>query len=102
MNLTKKLLTASITAIALTGCMGPSDYDPALTSTPAEMYKDGCQSCHGEKGEGKFGMILKIADTEASISDISNKIEKGGHVMSSFPKIEAPQRLLLATYIKTF
>ncbi len=47
-------------------------------------------------------MILKIADTEASISDISNKIEKGGHVMSSFPKIEAPQRLLLATYIKTF
>lgn len=102
MNLIEKLLTASITAIALTGCMGPSDYDPALTSTPAEIYTDGCQSCHGKGGEGKFGLILKLADTEASITEIAEKIEKGGHIMSSFPEIEAPQRLLLATYIKTF
>ncbi|MES9937658.1 MAG: cytochrome c [Sedimenticola sp.] len=100
----KKIISlfAAVTAVAaLTGCMGASDFDPALTMTPAEMYASGCQSCHGAMGEGKFGFLLKIAGTESSIGEISEKIEKGGHVMPGFPYIETPQRLLLATYVKT-
>ncbi|MES9845472.1 MAG: cytochrome c [Candidatus Sedimenticola sp. PURPLELP] len=97
----KTILAASAALVALTGCMGASDFDPAMTMTPAEMYASGCQSCHGAMGEGKFGFLLSISGTEASITDIAEKIEKGGHVMPGFPYIEAPQRLLLATYIKT-
>lgn len=94
------IIASAAALIALTGC-GASDFDPAMTMTPAEMYASGCQSCHGPMGEGKFGFLFKIADTEASISEISEKIHKGGHVMPGFPYIDAPQRLLLATYIKT-
>lgn len=101
MYLIRNIIFASITAATLTGCLGPSEYDPALTATPSDMFIEGCQSCHGEKGEGKFGMILKLAGTEATISDIANKMENGGQIMPAFPGVETPQRMILAAYVKT-
>lgn len=100
MNKTVKLISASPLLLALTGCFGPSDYDPSLTATPDQIYTEACQSCHGEKGEGKFGFLLKITDSDHSIAEIADKIEQGGIVMPGFPKMEAPQRLLVATYLK--
>ncbi|MBL3526288.1 MAG: cytochrome c [gamma proteobacterium endosymbiont of Lamellibrachia anaximandri] len=100
MNTTTKLLAPLAAATLLTGC-GASEYSPSITTTPAEMFANGCQSCHGEKGTGKFGLLLRLAGSEESIEHIASKIEKGGMVMSSFPGINAAQRLALATYVKT-
>ncbi|QYZ65720.1 MAG: cytochrome C [Gammaproteobacteria bacterium (ex Lamellibrachia satsuma)] len=100
MNKTIKFLGTLTAAALLTGC-GASEYSPSITTTPAEMFADGCQSCHGEKGTGKFGLLLRLAGSDESIEHIAAKIEKGGMVMSSFPGINTAQRLALATYIKT-
>ncbi|RDH85576.1 MAG: cytochrome C [endosymbiont of Escarpia spicata] len=100
MNTTTKLLAPLAAAALLTGC-GASEYSPSITTTPAEMFADGCQSCHGEKGTGKFGLLLRIAGSDEPIEEILEKIEKGGTVMPSFPGINTAQRLALATYIKT-
>lgn len=95
-----KVAAATVLLTGLSAC-GNSDYDPAITATPGEMFKDACSSCHGSVGEGKLGFLLKIQGTEASLEEVADKIELGGHVMPAFPGIDAPQRLLLSTYVKT-
>ena len=98
----KYLILAALGAmlLGLNAC-GVSDYDPSITATPGDMFSEACASCHGDEGEGKLGFLLKIQDTKASLADINNKIELGGYVMPAFPGIDAPQRLMLSTYVKT-
>jgi mono/diheme cytochrome c family protein len=95
-----KILALPLLAAALTGC-GSNEYTPAITSSPEKIYIEACQSCHGERGEGKFGVLLSIAGTDASIEKISTHIVEGGPVMPAFPNISQPQALLVAAWIKT-
>ncbi|EGW55612.1 c-type cytochrome [Candidatus Endoriftia persephone] len=90
----------AVMAGALAGCGGANDYKPVAGSAPEQIFAEACASCHGEKGSGKFGFLLKIAGSDHEVAEIAGKIAEGGMVMPSFPEIGEAERAALATYIK--
>ena len=73
------VLTCLVALIALSGCGDKPKSDVAKYKySPAEVYKQTCSHCHGEKGEGlaekKAPAINKqtIQELEMSLFDIKN------------------------------
>ena len=100
MNRTTYLAGASLLALALTGCSDTNDFKPVTGMDGMDIYANACASCHGDGGSGKFGILLKLAGTEASSEAIAEKIIKGGHLMPAFPNITQQEAKGIAAYIK--
>ena len=95
-----RLFAASILAVTLSGCGGPSDFTPTEGMSAADIYASACQACHGENGGGKFGFLFKIAGTEASLEQVAATLKEGGSIMPSFPNMSDEDRMTMAAYIK--
>lgn len=100
MNKSIQIILLATLATGLTGCIGPDDYTPEEGMSPAEIFSATCQTCHGIKGEGKFGFLFGIAGSEKSMQDIAKKIGEGSMLMPSFPNISAENKLSIAAYVK--
>lgn len=100
MKKTAQILSLTTLTACLTGCMGPNDFTPGDGMSPAEVFSSTCQTCHGEKGAGKFGFLFGIAGTDKSMQEIATKIGEGSKLMPSFPNISDEDRLSIAAYVK--
>jgi hypothetical protein len=100
MTKTTNLLAIPTLAIMLTGCGGPNEFTPSPGMSPADIFSSACQECHGEKGSGKFGFLLKIAGSD-EVEEMNDKIKNGGHIMPSFPNIGDADRAALVDYVKS-
>nr|CRH06879.1 putative Cytochrome c, class I [Candidatus Magnetococcus massalia] len=87
-------------AALLTGCGGSNEYKPQAGATAETIYAEACASCHGDKGAGKLGPILRIAGSDADPAATSAKIAGGGHIMPGFPNISEQDRMAVAVYLK--
>jgi cytochrome c551 len=101
MKKTTYLAGIYLTLTLLTGCSKSNDFTPTSGMDGMDIYTSTCASCHGEKGGGKLGFLLKLAGSEASTEEIVGMIQKGGHIMPAFPNISAQQAELIAAYIKS-
>ncbi|MEW8505936.1 MAG: cytochrome c [Candidatus Thiodiazotropha sp.] len=90
-------LLASLVA----GCSDSNEFKPLAGMDALDIYANACASCHGENGSGKFGVMLKLAGSNASLDEIVGKIRNGGHIMPAFPNIDTDQAKLVAGYIKS-
>ncbi|WP_085446197.1 c-type cytochrome [Magnetofaba australis] len=84
----------------LTACGGANDFTPTQSATAQEIFAQTCAGCHGDKGQGKMGFLLKIAGDDDDAEAIALKIAKGGAIMPSFPNIPEKQRVAVAEYVK--
>jgi mono/diheme cytochrome c family protein len=100
MHKTTTIMGACLLAASLAGCSGSNDFKPTEGMGASELFKQACSTCHGENGNGKFGFLLKIADSEAPLQEIVDKIHNGGHVMPAFPNISEADALAVAGYLK--
>jgi mono/diheme cytochrome c family protein len=100
MNKTTYLSAISLLALSLSGCSDSNDFTPAEGMDGLDIFANACASCHGEKGQGKFGFLLKLAGTDGSSEEISKKIIHGGKLMPAFPNINQQQAKEVATYLK--
>ncbi|MEG3641129.1 c-type cytochrome [Magnetococcus sp. PR-3] len=87
--------------ILLSGCGGNNDYTPAAGSSPDTIFAEACASCHGDKGAGKLGFLLKVAGSDAEPAAIAGHIQSGGPVMPAFPNINEADRVAIAAYLKS-
>ena len=101
MHKTTRLFAIPALALILSGCGGPNAFTPSEGMSSLEIFDAACQSCHGEKGTGKFGLILKLAGSDDPVEEINDKIKNGGHLMPSFPNIGDADRTALAGYVKS-
>ncbi len=97
---TNRLLAIATLAAALSGCGGPSDFKPTEGMSVADIYAGACQACHGENGAGKFGFLLKVAQSDKSQEEIAALLKEGGHIMPSFPNMSDDERLTMAAFVK--
>lgn len=100
MKKTTYIAGACLSLSLLTGC-SENNFTPVSGMDGMDIYANACASCHGENGAGKFGFLLKLADSEASNEKIVGMIRKGGHIMPAFPNIDDQQAGLVADYIKS-
>ena len=96
----KKVMLLGATALVLTGCGGANDFAPSAGMNGAEIYHEACASCHGDRGQGKFLGLLKVAGSDHPLSEAADKIRDGGPVMPSFPNIGDADRMAVAEYLK--
>ena len=97
-----RLLTltgAVATALLLAGC-GPNDYAPQTGSSAADIFAKACASCHGDDGNGKMGMLLKVKGIDMTEAEIVDKITNGSSLMPAFPNIGDAEKAALAQYLK--
>jgi mono/diheme cytochrome c family protein len=94
------IYASALLTLLLTGCSETNEFTPTEGMSAADIFSSTCQSCHGEKGAGKFGFILAIAGSDDSLQEIAAKIHEGGSIMPAFPNISDSDRLAIATYIK--
>ena len=100
MKKTTQMTAIPMLATVLAGCGGPNEYRPAEGMSAADIFSNACSACHGEKGNGKLGFLLRIAGTESSAEEIVDIIGSGGYIMPSFPNVSDAQRKLIAAYVK--
>jgi mono/diheme cytochrome c family protein len=100
MYITIRFIGACLILAGLSGCSGTSDYKPSAGLPTDQLFAEACASCHGDKGEGKFGFLLAVAGSEAADEEIVAKILEGGHMMPAFPHISAEQAAAIAGYLK--
>lgn len=91
-------VSLSLFALLLAGC-GADTYAPGTGATAAGIFADACANCHGDGGEGKFG-LLRIKDSVSSELEIAEKIAAGSTLMPAFPNIGESERMALAKYLK--
>lgn len=96
-----KLAGISLLVLLLTGCSEVNDFKPVAGMDAMDIYANACSGCHGEGGNGKFGILLKIAGTDESMDEIVDKVLNGGHIMPAFPNIDEKQAKNIATYLKS-
>ena len=98
----KKVILVALACLGLAAC-GQRDYTPAAGVTAETIFAEACESCHGVTGTGKFGFLLKIADSDHPhpINEIAEKIIKGGHVMPAFPNIDQKSAEAVAQYLNS-
>ena len=101
MKKTTSLLAIPALTLMLTGCGGPEDFTPASGMSAEEIFASACSGCHGDKGSGKFGFLLKIAGDADAAAEVDEKLKYGGKIMPSFPNIGEADRAALAEYIKS-
>ncbi|MES9940394.1 MAG: cytochrome c [Candidatus Thiodiazotropha sp. 6PLUC2] len=90
----------TLLALTLTGCSDSNDFKPVAGMDGMDIYANACSSCHGSNGQGKFGFLLKLAGTDDSSEEISEKIINGGHIMPAFPNISQQEAEKVAAYLK--
>ncbi|MEJ2621046.1 MAG: cytochrome c [Candidatus Thiodiazotropha sp.] len=100
MKKTTNLLSITLLALTLSGCSGSNDFKPAAGMDGLDIYANACTSCHGDGGQGKFGFLLKLAGTDESPKEITEKIINGGKLMPAFPNINQQQAEQVADYLK--
>lgn len=101
MTKTTRLIGACMIGAGLSGCGGSSDYKPSAGMPAEQLFAEACASCHGEKGEGKFGFLLSVAGCDETAEEIVTKIHTGGYVMPAFPNIGESEALAVAEFIKS-
>ena len=101
MKKTTQRIAIPVLVAALAGCGGPAEFRPAEGMSAADIFSNACSACHGNKGSGKFGFLLKIAGTDSSTEEIAGIVGSGGYIMPGFPNISDEQRMLIAAYVKT-
>jgi mono/diheme cytochrome c family protein len=97
---TTQFIGACLVAASLSGC-SDSDFKPAEGMPANQLFAEACASCHGDNGQGKFGMLLKLAGSDLSSEEMVQKIRQGGHVMPAFPNISEEEALAIASFIKS-
>ncbi len=97
---TTHLIGISLLTLTLTGCSDVNDYKPEGGLDGKAMFSQACASCHGESGNGKFGFLLKISESEESAEEIAEKISSGGTIMPAFPNISQDEAQSIAHYLK--
>ncbi|OIO61013.1 MAG: cytochrome C [Alphaproteobacteria bacterium CG_4_10_14_0_2_um_filter_63_37] len=85
-------------ALLLASCGGQESYTPAAGAAPAQIFEQACAACHGDKGQGKFGLLLKIAGHQEQ-AEVVEKIGKGGVIMPAFPNIASDDRKAVAAWL---
>ncbi|MES9860981.1 MAG: cytochrome c [Candidatus Thiodiazotropha sp. LLP2] len=100
MNKIFYITSISLLVLALSGCSDSNNFKPVTGMDGMDIYANACSSCHGSNGQGKFGFLLKLAGTDDSTEEISEKIIKGGHIMPSFPNISQQEAEKVAAYLK--
>lgn len=101
MTKTTKIITIAALAAMLTGCGGNNEYTPVKGAGAEAIFAEACAACHGDKGAGKFGLLLAVAGSDDSVDEIARHIGEGGPVMPAFPNISEPDRMALAGYLKS-
>lgn len=101
MKKTTSLLSIPAMVLMLSGCVGPNEFTPAPGMSAEDIFASACQGCHGEKGAGKFGFLLKIAGDADAAEELDEKVSHGGIIMPSFPNIGDADRAALAEWIKS-
>ena len=96
-----KGLTVVAAALWLAGCGGENSYTPVAGAAPAQIYADSCAGCHGASGEGKFGLLLKLAGTTHTAANLGEKIRTGGLVMPAFVNISEVDAVAVGEFIRT-
>jgi mono/diheme cytochrome c family protein len=97
---TTRFIGICLIAAGLSACGGDSDYQPNAGQSPEQIFAEACASCHGEKGEGKFGFLLSVAGSDEPVEEIVGKIRQGGHMMPAFSQISEQEAAAVAGYLK--
>ncbi|MFP4560035.1 MAG: c-type cytochrome [Thiohalorhabdus sp.] len=95
----RKGMVLGLTTVALAGCGDQEAYDPEAGTDASTMFEEGCAHCHGQEGQGKFGFLLSLEDTQLAEEGIADMIANGTGIMPAFPELEEDQRRDLARYV---
>jgi mono/diheme cytochrome c family protein len=87
--------------LLLAACGGPSEFKAEANASAEAMFAAACVKCHGERGQGKWGFLLKIAGSAKGKDELAAVLHSGGKLMPSFPNLSQDQRLALVDYLKS-
>ncbi len=95
----KKIWMVIPVVVLLSGCGGNNEYAPATGASAVQIYAEACAGCHGAQGEGKFGVLLKLAGTSNTAAELGAKIRGGGPVMPAFVNISETDAVAVGSHI---
>lgn len=76
----------------------------AWAQNGSALYKTKCANCHGDQGQGKPKLGVKLADTSKSEADIIAVLTKGGGAKAPHVKpmssLTPEQAKLVAAFVK--
>ncbi|MCU7852877.1 MAG: c-type cytochrome [Candidatus Thiodiazotropha sp. (ex Monitilora ramsayi)] len=101
MKKTTALSILAILSVSLGGCGGNNDFKATASMPVNDLFAQACAGCHGENGEGKFGILLKLAGSDDAAEEMAEKIRHGGHIMPAFPNISEAEAISIATFLKS-
>ena len=91
-------------AVVLLGTLG-SFCIGATAQEAAALYKSKCAVCHGDQGQGKPKLGVKLADTAKSEAEIAALLSKGGGKKAPHQKpingFSAEQAKAVAAFVKS-
>ncbi|WP_240511930.1 cytochrome c551 [Paludifilum halophilum] len=93
-----------VSVLALTGCGQGADQDDQgetqeQASSPDQIYKNNCSSCHGQNLEGSVGPSLEEVGAQYSKKDIELIIQNGRGQMPAQNQVSKEQRATLAEWL---
>ena len=74
------------------------NYHPR-TDSPKVMYREACQYCHGEQGQGTGFLYPGFDSDNLTKESIRNTIRNGGFLMPAYPHISGDTLQVLVDYI---
>jgi len=99
-----KIAGIIILSLVLSACGrgGLDSFEAPANVSAEQIFEHACTKCHGSDGGGMlFGMMFKLDIEGKTPQDLANTILTGREGMPAFVNLSEPQRLALATYIKS-
>lgn len=95
----KWLVAIFFGAVLVLGACGGSSNNGGETSPEEQIYKENCQSCHGQDLSGGAGPDLRTIGADYSAEEIADIIENGIGTMQPQKQVSAEDRELLSEWL---
>ena len=76
-----------------------SDFQPKLGASGADTFAQACAACHGDDGQGKFGLFFDLTSSTLETEAMKTIIQNGGALMPSFANIKGEELNALITHV---
>ncbi len=93
----------TLCALALGACATHTTMETAAAGTDATaLYQQNCARCHGERGGGKFGLLMKLTQVDLTEEQIRERIRNGRGRMPAFDRLSDAQTTALVQLVDSF
>lgn len=93
------LVILAMVFLSACGRGGVEGFSAPKDTPVTTVFQDGCATCHGDEGGGKFGILFKLSPAGKTAQELAETILVGHEGMPAFPNLSESQRLALAEHI---